>query len=139
MHRLALLLSVGLWTATAATPLTEWKPFPADAKLPAITDASVALSGDKWTGLLAPQTFPELHVSATVTLHEAAKGTRFFGQGWSAWPDATFSDDGFEAALLLRVGTNSGYRVQLSHRYQCVALVKWPEGGYVQEIGRAHV
>ena len=134
MHRLALLLSVGLWTATAATPLTEWKPFPADAKLPAITDASVALSGDKWTGLLAPQTFPELHVSATVTLHEAAKGTRFFGQGWSAWPDATFSDDGFEAALLLRVGTNSGYRVQLSHRYQCVALVKWPEGGYVQVV-----
>ena len=48
MHRLVLLLCVGLWSgAVFAAPLTEWKPFPADAKLPAITDSSVTLTSEK--------------------------------------------------------------------------------------------
>ena len=66
-----------------------------------------------------------MQVSARITITEAAKSVNFFGQSWSAWPDATFSDGGFDAGLLLRAGTNSGYRVQLSHKYQVVALVKW--------------
>src|SRR5262249_41184258 len=57
------------------------------------------------------------------------------------WPDPTWGDGGFEAALLLRAGGDStppvrrwGYRVQLSHKYQEVALVKYPEGGYLQSV-----
>src|SRR5262249_53908048 len=35
---------------------------------------------------------------------------------------------------LLRAGKDNGYRVQLSYRYQEIALVKFPEGGYVQSV-----
>jgi len=136
MHRSLLLQGAWLWAvlASAAPLLTDWKPFPPAAQSPIFADGSVTLTSDKWAGLIAPQVFDETHVAATVTIHEAAKGTRFFGQGWSAWPDKTFSDDGFEAALLVRAATNAGFRAQLSHRFQCIALVKWPEGGYVQVV-----
>jgi uncharacterized RmlC-like cupin family protein len=118
----------------AAPPLAEWKSFPADAKPPTVTDASATLTGDQWSSLRAPKEFADVRLAATVTIIEPAKSTRFFGQGWSAWPDATFSDGGFDAGLLFRAGTNSGFRVQLSHKYQVVALVKWPEGGYVRVV-----
>ncbi|MFM8469036.1 MAG: hypothetical protein ACKODH_03550 [Limisphaerales bacterium] len=136
MHRSLLLLGAWLWAelASAAPLLTDWKPFPPAAQSPIFADGSVTLTSDKWAGLVAPQVLDETHVAATVTIHEAAKGARFFGQGWSAWPDKTFSDGGFDAGLLLRTGTNSGYRVQLSHKYQVVALVKWPEGRYVKDV-----
>ena len=120
--------------APAAESLTTWSPHPADWKGASITGDTATLTGDKWASLRAPKEFSDVHVSATVTITEPAKTTRFFGQGWSAWPDATFSDGGFDAGLLLRAGTNSGYRVQLSHKYQVVALVKWPEGGYVRVV-----
>ena len=119
-------------TATASSG--DWTPFPDDAKSPTFINGSVTLTSDKWSGLVTSAPLPDATISASITITEPAKGTRFFGQSWSAWPDATFSDDGFEAALLLRSGPKSGFRVQISHRYQCVALVKWPEGGYVQVV-----
>lgn len=119
-------------TARAAELLSTGIPHPADWRGAPVTDTSATLSGDKWSSLRAPKEFAEVHISATVTIMEPAKSTRFFGQGWSAWPDATFSDGGFDAGRLLRAGTNSGYRVHLSHKYQVGALVKWPEGGYVR-------
>lgn len=125
---------VELGKAHAAEPLTQWNAVPADGKGVIFAGQTVTLTGDKWAGLRAPREWADVHVAATVTIAEPAKTTRFFGQGWSAWPDATFSDGGFDAGLLLRAGTNSGYRVQLSHKYQVVALVKWPEGGYVQVV-----
>lgn len=121
-------------SAFGAEPLNQWTAHPADWKGATIAGDSVTLTGDKWSALRAPKEFAEVHLAATVTIVEPAKTTRFFGQGWSAWPDATFSDGGFDAGLLLRAGTNSGYRVQLSHKYQVVALVKWPEGGYVRVV-----
>ncbi len=114
-----------------AESLTKWAPHPAEWKGAAITGDSATLTGDKWASLRAPKEFANPHVSASLTITAPTKSANFFGQGWSAWPDATFSDGGFDAGLLLRAGTNSGYRVQLSHRYQVVAIVKWPEGGYV--------
>ncbi len=117
---------------SAAESLSQWTAHPADWKGAVVTGGTATLSGDKWSSLRAPKEFADVHISATVTITEPAKTTRFFGQGWSAWPDATYSDGGFDAGLLLRAGTNSGYRVQLSHKYQVVALVKWPEGGYVR-------
>ncbi|MBY0233241.1 MAG: hypothetical protein K2W96_28505, partial [Gemmataceae bacterium] len=59
----------------------------------------------------------------------------FFVESWSAWPDPRWLDDGFEL---------SGYRVQVSHKTQTVALVRFPEGGYVRvadcslEAGKRH-
>jgi len=121
-------------SAIGAESLSEWTAHPTDWKGAAITGTSATLTGDKWPSLRAPKEFADVHLAATVTILEPAKITRFFGQGWSAWPDATFSDGGFDAGLILRAGTNSGYRVQLSHKYQVVALVKWPEGGYVRVV-----
>lgn len=120
--------------ASAAESLTTWAPHPADWKGASITGDTATLTGDKWASLRAPKEFANPHLSARITIIEAAKSANFFGQGWSAWPDATFSDGGFDAGLVLRAGTNSGYRVQLSHWYQVVAVVKWPEGGYVRVV-----
>jgi hypothetical protein len=121
-------------SAFGAESLNQWTAHPADWKGAAIAGDSATLTGDKWCSLRAPKELADVHIAAIVTITEPAKTTRFFGQGWSAWPDATFSDGGFDAGLLLRAGTNSGYRVQLSHKYQVVALVKWPEGGYVRAV-----
>ncbi|NBV20390.1 MAG: LamG domain-containing protein [Proteobacteria bacterium] len=121
-------------SATAAESLTAWVPIPADWKGAVVTDTTATLTGDKWSSLRATKEFTDVQVAAIITIAEPAKTTRFFGQGWSAWPDATFSDGGFDAGVLLRAGTNSGYRVQLSHKYQIIAVVKWPEGGYVQVV-----
>lgn len=129
-----------LFSLLAALPvfgaelLSQWSVHPVDWKGASITGGTATLTGDKWASLHAPKEITEVHVSATVTISEPAKTSRFFGQGWSAWPDATFSDGGFDAGLLLCARTNSGYRVQLSHKYQVVALVKWPEGGYVRVV-----
>jgi hypothetical protein len=131
---LLLCLLAAALSAFGAEPLSQWKAHPADWKGATIAGNSVTLTGDKWSSLRAPKELADIHIAATVTITEPAKTTRFFGQSWSAWPDATFSDGGFDAGLLLRAGTNSGYRVQLSHKYQVVALVKWPEGGYVRVV-----
>ena len=127
-------LLLALATTHGAESLTPWTPHPTGAKGISVSGSSATITSEKWAGLHLEKDFSNLEIKATVTVFEPAKGTRFFGQSWSAWPDPTFSDDGFEAALLLRAGTNTGFRVQLSHRYQCVAVVKWPEGGYVQVV-----
>ncbi len=131
---LAVLLLAPTAALHAAESLSSWSRHPADWNGATLSDTAATLTGDKWSHLRAPKDFGDVAVHATVTIAEPAKTTRFFGQGWSAWPDATFSDGGFDAGLLLRSGTNSGYRVQLSHKYQVVALVKWPEGGYVRVV-----
>ena len=82
----------------------------------------------------------DVSVTASLTIQQAAKSFRFFGEGWSVWPDPTYGDQGFEAAVLVRSGESKdwprdfGYRVQLSHKYQCIALVKYPDGGYVRVV-----
>lgn len=60
------------------------------------------LTSDKWSYLVAPDESSNNEVSATLTINDAAKQLGFFGSSWSAWPDASFGDGGFEAALLLR-------------------------------------
>lgn len=114
--------------------ITAWTPNPADWKGATVGDGKAVLTGDKWSFLRSPSEHPTAELSTTVTIDEAAKGMRFFGESWSVWPDGSFGDGGFEAALLLRAGMDGGYRVQLSHKYQAVALVKWPEGGYVRVV-----
>lgn len=129
----ALLLALSCPTR-AAESLTKWSPVPADWKGVSVTEGSAKLSGEKWSYLFSPNEQANAEVSASLTITEAAKQFRFFGESWSVWPDATFGDGGFEAALLLRARDKSGYRIQLSHKYQMLALVKWPEGGFVRVV-----
>ncbi len=118
----------------AADSLTEWSLNPADWKGATVQETTAMLSSEKWSYLRSPKEMSNVEVSATLTILEPAKQFRFFGESWSVWPDGTFGDGGFEAALLLRDGADGGYRIQVSHKYQALALVKWPEGGYVQVV-----
>lgn len=134
--RLLVLCCLALAGAAAARSATleDWSRHLANPRGAAFADGEVILTGDKWSSLRAPGAFGDVSVSARVTLLEPSKATYFFGQGWHAWPDPIYDDRGFEAGLLLRAGTNGGYRVQLSLEHQSVALVKWPEGGYVSVV-----
>lgn len=129
----ALLLALPCPTR-AAESLTKWSPVPADWKGASVTEGSAKLSGEKWSYLLSPNAQPDVEISASFTIAEAAKRFHYFGESWSVWPDATFGDGGFEAALLLRACDRSGYRIQFSHKYQMLALVKWPEGSFVRVV-----
>ncbi|MCE9532720.1 MAG: hypothetical protein K8T89_16610 [Planctomycetes bacterium] len=135
-HSFSLVLT---FIALAGSPLSgqdlsQWTPHPSDWKGSAVADGKAPLTSEKWSYLRSPDDYTHVELSANVTIAEAAKQFRFFGQSWSAWPDPTFGDAGFEAALLLRADERNGYRVQISHKYQVVALVKYPEGGYVRVV-----
>ena len=145
MKTLALLgIGFGLACAALSSPgfaaqinnvaLAKWLPSPPDWNGVKADAGGATLTGDKWSYLRAPEDTPQVELSATVTIAEPAQTFRFFGEGWSVWPKANFDDSGFEAALLLRAGADSGYRVQFSSKYQILALVKWPEGGYVKVV-----
>jgi hypothetical protein len=123
-------------TLTEAQELSRWTPQPTDWKGATIADGKATLTADKWSFLVTPDEHTQVELTANVTIVEAAKQLRFFGEGWSAWPDPTFGDGGFDAGVLVH-GTkdlSSGFRVQLSHKYQCVALVNYPEGGYLRIV-----
>ncbi|HLF94480.1 MAG TPA: hypothetical protein VJB14_13540 [Planctomycetota bacterium] len=81
-----------------------------------------------WELLATADDHADVEVEAAFTIQEPAKQFRFFGQSWSVWPDLTWSDQGFEAALLLRSSKESAYRVQLSHRLQEVVHDAWYRG-----------
>lgn len=117
----------------SAADLTTWTK-PSEPGITATkTEASFA-SQPSWLFLQSPDTHTHLALSATLTIDQSAKHFSFFGSSWSVWPDATFGDQGYEAGLLLRAGASSGYRVQVSHRYQNIALVKYPVGGYLRVV-----
>lgn len=99
-----------------------------------IADGKATLASDRWAFLVTPAEHHSVRLQAEVTIEQPAKQFDFFGSSWSVWPDRTVPDGGFEAALLLRGGKDSGFRVQWSHRYQEIALVKYPEGGYLQSV-----
>ena len=94
----------------------------------------------QWGYALEEQEIANVEVEADIRILEHAKRFGFFGQSWSVWPDLTYGDEGFEAGIVLRLRETeetpgfSGYRVQLSHKYQEISLVKFPEGGYVKSV-----
>ncbi|MBM4074310.1 MAG: hypothetical protein FJ267_01540 [Planctomycetes bacterium] len=128
--------SAALNAQTMASDLSLWTAQPDDWKPAVLAEGKVALTADKWSFLFAPEEHAHVELTANVTIVEAAKQLRFFGESWSAWPDPTFGDGGFEAGVLVHGAKDlsSGFRVQLSHKYQCVALVKYPEGGYLRVV-----
>jgi hypothetical protein len=127
----ALLLLLG---TTQDNPFASYEKWPAELKGVTLADGKATLTHDKWGLLVAPGDHDNVEVSTTLTIQEPAKQFGFFGQHWSVWPDLTYSDGGFDAAILLRAGKDSGYRVQLSLSLQQVALVKYPNGGYLRSV-----
>jgi hypothetical protein len=131
----SLALGIALTTLPAVPdePLTDWARSPTEWKGATVKNGVATLTADRWSYLLsgAPD---HLEMSATITIREPGKQSRFFGEGWSVWPDRTFGDQGWDAALLLRSDDKSGYRVQLSHHLQQLAVVKYPGGGYLRSV-----
>src|SRR5262245_6939087 len=99
--RLTLLFSLACTLCTgqvSAAEISSWTPTPADWKGATVADGKATLSAEKWSFLRSPTEHSHAELTATVVLAEPAKQFRFFGEGWSAWPDPTFGDGGFEAA-----------------------------------------
>ena len=75
----ALLLALPCPTR-AAESLARWSPVPVDLKGASVTEASAKLSGEKWSYLFSPNEHANAEVSASLTITEAAKQFRFFGE-----------------------------------------------------------
>jgi len=90
----------------------------------------------KWVGWFTESPARDLEVQATMTVTRLASDFGWFGQSWSVWPDPAYGDNGFEAGIGLAIDHKNaaGYRVQFSHKYQSVALVRYPQGGYVRVV-----
>jgi hypothetical protein len=131
-----MVLVTGVTSLGAAPVFSEWKRFPATWKGASEVEGKATLTADTWSFLVAPVDHAPFEISANVTVLDAAKQVRFFGEGWSAWPDSTFGDGGFDAGFIVHGSKdlNTGYRVQLSRKHQCVALVSYPEGGYLRVV-----
>jgi len=132
----AVWISVGfLCSPILADDVTRWQPVPAELNRIVAAD-SVRLQSDAWGSLVSSEDLEDVQISTTVTIDEPAATSGFFGQSWSVWPDATLGDRGFEASIQVRTDTElrRGYRVQLSHDLQSLALVRYPDGGYVRVV-----
>lgn len=139
MTRLALVLACLALVPLVARPaedLAAWRPLPADFKPTARETGSATLQATPWSYLVAPADSTDIEVATTVVIDGPATRFDYFGSSWSVWPDPKVADMGFEAALLLRgrEDGSAGYRVQVSLKYQEVALVRFPDGGYVASV-----
>jgi hypothetical protein len=143
------LLSVLLLCFTsvaAADPpaLHQWTPSPDHFSGHEVLQAKATLSSGNWSMpqanpgqwafLVSPNDAKAPVLEATLQIEKPASQFGFFGQSWSVWPDPTFGDGGFDAAALLSDGEKQGYRIQVSHKYGSVALVKFPSGGYLRSV-----
>jgi len=136
----------GVANQATATDFTKWSPVPAEyvgGKHDAgqlLLESGVFRAAEsqpwKWVGWFTESPSRDLEVRARVTITRLATDFGWFGQSWSVWPDLTYGDGGFEAGIGLAIDHRnaSGYRVQFSHKYQSVALVRYPLGGYVRVV-----
>jgi Concanavalin A-like lectin/glucanases superfamily len=134
--RVAIVASLLTASTTWAQDLARWQPQPTGWAGASVTQDKATLRNDRWSYLVAPGQFADVDVSATVTIDAAASQFRFFGESWSVWPDPTFGDQGFDTGLLLRGDAKGacGYRVQVSYKLQEVALLRFPDGGYLRSV-----
>ncbi|HVE39928.1 MAG TPA: LamG-like jellyroll fold domain-containing protein [Planctomycetota bacterium] len=102
-----------------------------------IVGGKATLSGDKWGFLRTPGDYDNVEIETTLNIQEPARQFGYFGQHWSVWPDLSYPDQGFDAAILLRADKDHGYRVQFSSSLQQVALVKYRNGGYLRSVACA--
>jgi hypothetical protein len=133
---LSFLMITLIGSTATSNDFTEWQKQPAQLSSASVIREAATLQSAEWGYLLAPAVAANVEVSATVTIETPASQFDFFGSSWSAWPDPKFGDRGFDVGLFLRNSEDgsSGYRVQLSSKYQEVALVRFPDGGYVRSV-----
>jgi hypothetical protein len=136
MKKIAGLLLLSLLGATQDPQTLDFSALEksGDLRGAEIAGGKATLTGEKWGFLSTPGDYADVEVEAAFTIHEPAKQFGFFGQSWSVWPDLSYPDQGFEAGLLLRGDKDAGYRVQISHSLQQVALVKYRNGGYLRSV-----
>ena len=136
MNRLIplLMLLLGAVQETRTADLAAFTPSPPEFKGASLANGKAVLTSDRWAFLVAPGEQTDAAIETSFTILEPAKQFRFFGESWSVWPDLSYPDQGFEAAILLRSTQESGYRVQFSHKLQEVALVKYPDGGFLRSV-----
>lgn len=136
--RLALLsfaLFVSASLRAADLDLESLESQPADFRGAVVEKESARLTAPLgWGTLQTKVSHKNATVTARLVIEQPAKSTRFFGESWSVWPDATYSDGGFDGGVVVRASADSGYRIQLSHKLQEVTLVKWPQGGYLRSV-----
>jgi len=135
-----------LTSIAAAEPpaLNRWTPSPSHFSGHEVFNGKATLSSGnwsmpeakpgRWAFLVSPNEAAAPKLEATVHIEKPASQFGFFGQSWSVWPDPTYGDGGFDAAILLSGGEKQGYRIQVSHKYGSVALVKFPSGGYLRSV-----
>jgi len=129
-----LLLLLGAAQDPRALDVSSFAPQPADFKGASVADGKATLSSGAWGFLVAPDEQSHAAIETSFSILEPAKQFRFFGESWSVWPDLSYPDQGFDAAILLRSTRDGGYRVQFSHKLQEVALVKYPDGGFLRSV-----
>ncbi|MFQ3651722.1 MAG: LamG domain-containing protein [Gemmataceae bacterium] len=126
------------------TSFSQWSPQPSEFTGGKVDGEKLSLSSGlfraaepqpwKWVGWFTSAPARDLELQASVTITRPAIDFHWFGQSWSVWPDPFYGDGGFEAGFAVAADpkSNAGYRVQWSHKHQCVALVRYPQGGYVR-------
>jgi hypothetical protein len=135
-------VSCALLLLAVPLPVQEAEPldFAALVRIPAdfasvqVAPGKVVLSGSRWGFLATPGEHAHASLDVTVTIEEPARRFDFFGRSWSVWPDLSFPDQGWEAALLVRSGRGGEYRIQLSYSLQEVTLVKARDGGFLRSV-----
>lgn len=127
---------IGSSNASGDEPLDQWTMVPAQSKAVEVEADRVVMQSSSWGYIVSPSVHEDVEVAWTMNLQSPATQFEFFGSSWSAWPDPKFEDRGFEAAVVLRRANDdsSGYRLQFSSAYDEVALVRYPDGGYVASV-----
>ncbi|MFO0905677.1 MAG: LamG-like jellyroll fold domain-containing protein [Pirellulales bacterium] len=134
---LAWILSWGLFASgVGAADLARWTAAPEKSPPPQVHAGQAIFESGDWSYLTSPDEWGDVEVTATTTIEKPATQFDFFGSSWSAWPNAKFEDRGFEGAIVVRWSDDGrqGYRVQWSAKYQEIALVRFPDGGYVRSV-----
>jgi hypothetical protein len=95
------------------------------------------LQADKWSYLLSKTSHDHFQAQLQFTIQQSARTFTTGGHGgdWNAYRFHAYDDAGYEVGVLLRAaGTDSGYRVQVSTKYQEVALLKYPFGSFLRVV-----
>jgi hypothetical protein len=110
-----------------------WVREPREFAGASIEGGRVVLSSDPWSSLLSPAPVEDVEASLTFTVLEAAKKTNYLTlKDWGVWTDFGVSDEGYELGVLLRHGPQGGYRVQVSAKFQEIALLSYPKGSFLR-------
>jgi hypothetical protein len=136
--------------AFAAEGFDSWTPFPKAFTGASLANDAITLQSGRWNPpsttpavwaySLRPGNHTHLRIRTTLQIVARASDFGFFGAGWSVWPDQSYGARGFEAGILLRFNEiedppgSSGYRIQLSHKYQQLAIAKFPDGGFLHSV-----